>query len=90
MIILYHPLPLCLMLEDNSETVKTKQLENLNDNSKNVFFKIFWWLTNYGILLVNKIDDQVQDDGSKQIPAGIYPFKVSNRNTRTRCEICRS
>ena len=41
LIILYHPLPLCLMLEDNSETVKTKQLENLNDNSKNVFFKIF-------------------------------------------------
>ena len=21
-------------------------------------------------------------------PAGIYPFKVNNRNTRTRCEIC--
>ena len=22
------------------------------------------------------------------IPAGIYLFKVNNRNTRTRCEIC--
>ena len=25
---------------------------------------------------------------TKSIPAGIYLFKVNNRNTRTRCEIC--
>ena len=24
----------------------------------------------------------------KKIPAGIFLFKVNNRNTRTRCEIC--
>ena len=24
----------------------------------------------------------------KMIPAGNYMFKVNNRNTRTRCEIC--
>ena len=27
---------------------------------------------------------------SKYFPAGIYLLKVNNRNTRTRCEICRS
>ena len=26
--------------------------------------------------------------GSEDSPAGIYLFKVNNRNTRTRCEIC--
>ena len=25
---------------------------------------------------------------SQRTPAGIYLFKVNNRNTRTRCEIC--
>ena len=25
---------------------------------------------------------------SNEFPAGIYLFKVNNRNTRTRCEIC--
>ena len=27
-------------------------------------------------------------DSFNYIPAGIYLFKVNNRNTRTRCEIC--
>ena len=26
--------------------------------------------------------------GNYHIPAGNYMFKVNNRNTRTRCEIC--
>ena len=25
---------------------------------------------------------------SNQYPAGIYPLKVNNRNTRTKCKIC--
>ena len=27
-------------------------------------------------------------DDIESIPAGNYMFKVNNRNTRTRCEIC--
>ena len=30
----------------------------------------------------------VEAEPVRQIPAGIYMFKVSNRNTTTRCEIC--
>ena len=26
--------------------------------------------------------------GKTSYPVGIYPLKVNNRNTRTRCEIC--
>ena len=31
---------------------------------------------------------EVSKDISELFPAGNYMFKVNNRNTRTRCEIC--
>ena len=35
-----------------------------------------------------KIIRNVCNDDSKNIPAGNYRFKVNNRNTGIRCEIC--
>ena len=32
--------------------------------------------------------DYVVCSVAKNFPAGIYMFKVNNRNTRTKCEIC--
>ena len=34
----------------------------------------------------NQTDSNVR--ATRRYPVGIYLFKVNNRNTRTRCEIC--
>ena len=37
----------------------------------------------------NRLDrHDINSPRSRHIPAGNYIFKVNNRNTRTRCEIC--
>ena len=35
-----------------------------------------------------KVKNWEKEDKNKECPAGNYMFKVNNRNTRTRCEIC--
>ena len=46
---------------------------------------------NHSKVDVEDLAQRITDIGKKQTlryPAGIYLFKVNNRNTRTRCEIC--
>ena len=38
--------------------------------------------------LGTKVDERYLCNTSSIFPAGNYMFKVNNRNTRTRCEIC--
>ena len=44
----------------------------------------FRWLTGFWIRPWAPVQNLIK----RHYPAGIYLFKVNNRNTRTRCEIC--
>ena len=47
---------------------------------KILIYIVKWLVKSYVISFVRRL---IKDD-----PAGIYVFKVTNRNTRKRCEIC--
>ena len=51
--------------------------------------EICWWITRmiYYIYLVGE-DNQYCRNQKNFVPANNYMFKINNRNTRTRCEIC--
>ena len=54
-----------------------------DDKSRN-----FYWL-----MLLRALDDPgllkwINSSYGRHIPAGYYMFKINNKNTRTRCEIC--
>ena len=47
----------------------------------------------YRLMLLRALDDPgllkwINSSYDRHIPVGYYMFKVNNRNTRTRCEIC--
>ena len=55
-----------------------------------IFFNLFFC---YFALLLNRVPTRVRKSKTNTFdesinPAGIYLLKVSNRNTRARCEIC--
>ena len=46
-------------------------------------------LHHHGVYLLSLVGKHSREPQMKRTnPAGIYFFKVNNRNTRTRCEIC--
>ena len=50
-------------------------------------FMTFYSILQSIFVIVISVKKQ-QDFTSRSNPAGNYMFKVNNRNTRTRCEIC--
>ena len=76
-------------LSDGNKELDLKKLEFVDDNYlKGKFEKQNHIYDTPGIFNESQVCKKQLNSNQCSNPAGNYMFKVNNRNTRTRCEIC--
>ena len=86
---LFHTKQFFLMTEIDSGSVtklKSKLIRKIAHT--NPIFKTVKTNSDFKFFRLLKICQDLQLKFPENVPAGIYLFKVNNRNTRTRCELC--